>query len=1751
MPDNPFSNYTPDDQNDIADQLRSALSTGKLNPAQIQGVQNTLKFLPQSKAASADQVDRTIGYGSLRPAPQQKFSDVMYTDPQSKLFGGAVTSPDKKYIAPQGPLVNVKNVPAARQELQTQLGMRAKTLAGDEAGDSTGGALMEGLGNIPALTGELGGTIASLPFKKGSDAESVARAGGKFFGGMAGDPMTYALAGAGGRALGVGFTAMAAKGAYESAGQLGEVWDREDIPRDRKIELGTNMVLNTLMGGVAGLHTVKSFLDTIPNTRIPVEDKAEIQQKIESEWQQMPNGQMRRRVAQPAVTANTVVNRATQGGNLSQQFPEGSFYNRQISKKGQIPVSPKPEASAPDGSSIADDLATKQSAAEGFHAPDDARPPSKLEEMAIMGGTISHAVLEPKAPKTTVDVDAAAKTLKPDTNYTDAAKAEWTKTNPDKPLDYSWLMRRAQELKSGKADPTLKPSADKTPVPEQVPAVAGGSTELTPAERAERIVKETYGTTTSLPSKFSQAEYNAGKSNTWLFKDGTASRGANFETGHYQMAETGLERKAASNEDVRGTFGRLTGAIRTGIAGAPRSMPDLPDSTHISVFSKPTSAQLNKLAGSTKHFEWELNHNNKTVAGRGDFTTLSKAVDNVYGVDLTPREKANLLKPDRSGVTDLRSTDPDTRHEWINMKSFMEIGGAKDAADAMVKARQIFGPDKKFTINSYLDKDGNLHHGIQSLLDESGTKIAEHPQPGEASPHLTEAAEGSFRNIQDKEGKFNELTGGKHSEILNSLWDTVKKTLPDSPHEAKLGLYEKSLDSLLRSARDAKSVSDFQKAFDIAGKKSEGGFAAPFGKQRLSPADAEKLARAHADITISRWEKLPDSALTGKAATKKLTDPALRNSVLNSNDPKIQARYDALLDRNNKLRASDPIAVLGHTLDGHDITPGDVTKGAMREGLGTAAKDRAMREKQLQSYRDSWRNRPIKDTINFIDAIEHGDINSIPDPTDRAMAGKLRDLLDNKRDEIHDLGREMMKNRITEYNDQIPRAKSIEQENMWTAERNILQKKYSAGESTLFEKFNENYFPHLWRYGMKDMVADFMQGRRPFGPQGFLKKRTYSTFSEGLLNGMEPVTYNPVDMALLKLHEMDRFATAHSTFNDLKSRGLAHIYTPEQVPPGWTKVQDGIFNAGEHASWYMPKDAAQPINRYLSPGLRGNVAYDAISQYNNLINQFNLGLSAFHGIETGVNAAVSKAGLGLVKLTRGDLSGLKDIATSPAAPITSFLKGRKVAAEYLDPGRFSQYNATAEAVAQAGGRVRMPAEFTNQATEAWRSAWKEAAYAAGNGAPGRALSKGALGTVRSIGALMEQLNKPIMEWYVPNVKLGVFHDMAKDVLDRLPANASPELMRKELGYAWDRVDDRFGQVVYDNLFWNRMAKDVSHIAIRSVGWNYGDVRELGGAVWDLRDKTSLKAAATGKGITQKQGYVLGLLGYTAMLGYTLNHFYGQKIDNPTDLLYPKTGQLNSDGSPQRIYLKTYVHDAYGFTHAPGETALNKAAPIWHEIGEMYKNADFYGTQIHPIHATTGDALTDPDTYTQTGKYLLDQAAPFSARNFMQRKAQGESTLSALSSSAAILPAPKWVGQSKAELLAFELFKTKMGQGPNDQLRTESVRKYHELASGYAANKYSSADITAAFKSGQITAKQFDGILAEDDGKLSPLQRHVKQLEPHEFLRVWDAADKGEKILLRDDFLKRWDSIDEKYPSKIADPLQKRFQQEWKTFSDSK
>jgi hypothetical protein len=105
----------------------------------------------------------------------------------------------------------------------------------------------------------------------------------------------------------------------------------------------------------------------------------------------------------------------------------------------------------------------------------------------------------------------------------------------------------------------------------------------------------------------------------------------------------------------------------------------------------------------------------------------------------------------------------------------------------------------------------------------------------------------------------------------------------------------------------------------------------------------------------------------------------------------------------------------------------------------------------------------------------------------------------------------------------------------------------------------QDYFPHIWKDpAQAARVFATIVGHRPLeGSKGFLKQRTKEYVVDGLRAGLVPVSDNPIDIALTKLHEVHKFVAAQDMLTEAKAIGARKfIYIFEKAPEGWTKVDD-------------------------------------------------------------------------------------------------------------------------------------------------------------------------------------------------------------------------------------------------------------------------------------------------------------------------------------------------------------------------------------------------------------------------------------------------------------------------------------------------------------------------------------------------------------------------------------------------------------------
>ena len=436
--------------------------------------------------------------------------------------------------------------------------------------------------------------------------------------------------------------------------------------------------------------------------------------------------------------------------------------------------------------------------------------------------------------------------------------------------------------------------------------------------------------------------------------------------------------------------------------------------------------------------------------------------------------------------------------------------------------------------------------------------------------------------------------------------------------------------------------------------------------------------------------------------------------------------------------------------------------------------------------------------------------------------------------------------------------------------------------------------------------------------------------------------------------------------------------------------------------WWAPEGAASIMENYLSPGLRRFAGYRMALGLNNVLNQFQLGLSAFHLGFTAADTTVSKAALGFQALLRGHpIQAAKFFAQTPGAAFTTFLEGNRMLKEWYKPG--SQGGAIGHLVDNlvvAGGRAGLDQMYRTQIADNMLAALRK----------GNILGA----ALRAPFAGVEFVSNLIMKEVVPRMKMGAFADMARYHLAELGPNATFEDARRVLTQDWNSIENRIGEMTYDNLFWNKIAKDLAMLSVRSVGWNLGTLREIGGGIGDVVAQPI--NALRGKPVNlNRLSYLAALVTVNAVMSAVYQKLKtGKGPDELTDYFFPKNGESDEAGNAQRVSWPTYVKDVYHYATHPLRTLESKVAPIWSAFAEMIHNQDFYRTQIRnpddPLVKQLGEAA----------KGAAEQAVPIGVRNYQREKSLGASAATKTEQFIGISPAPTDLNQGPGERMAHEI-----------------------------------------------------------------------------------------------------------------------------------
>jgi hypothetical protein len=627
--------------------------------------------------------------------------------------------------------------------------------------------------------------------------------------------------------------------------------------------------------------------------------------------------------------------------------------------------------------------------------------------------------------------------------------------------------------------------------------------------------------------------------------------------------------------------------------------------------------------------------------------------------------------------------------------------------------------------------------------------------------------------------------------------------------------------------------------------------------------------------------------------------------------------------------------------------------------------------------------------------------------------------------------------------------------------------------------------------------------------------------SEGIEKGGVPYSTNPIEMFEMSYNDGMKYITAQRIIDTFKKDGIIKfIKSGQDVPDGYTKINDSVANVYfktnqgmvKTGEYYIQEDPGRMLNNMLSRDyIRDTKLGTSLMGIKNFYTSIELGLSPFHAVAISLEQIASGAGIGIRKIVNlGDVKGgIKDVLTAPFSPKTTFSLGRKyfkfaTAKEFENSPEgksFLQKNPRAKEYLddffQGGGLAKQHEDLKHNVYKALKENIGKDNYIGA--------------TLRALPALNEGVMDPLFNVYIPSLKIGLFMKEFPLVLaenkSRLDSGkvTREELSRKTI----DAIDNRLGEMNFDNLYWNKTFKTSMQFMLRSVTWKLGNIRQMGGAAPEQAIEFFNAVKENRKpNLSPKMAWLFGLSLTQVVLSSVIQHMSlddddkNKDIKDFKDIVAPR---INSTDNKERVVIPTYYKDLLHFWHAPTEYVSSGISGPFSKMLDLYNNEDFYKYNIYDD--------TDP-VYKQlidAGKYAAPK--PFSITSAQKMREKGEPISKQAFSFMGFNKAPGYLEHSDLESEILDLY----------NIRNTSVKPLK-------------------MKEANDKKKEIREMYKKDIGKAQEMANEaVKEglLRPTQVARLFKDVAKNEDAMIF--FFKRLPESDKEYlATKMTEEEKKKF-----------
>lgn len=918
----------------------------------------------------------------------------------------------------------------------------------------------------------------------------------------------------------------------------------------------------------------------------------------------------------------------------------------------------------------------------------------------------------------------------------------------------------------------------------------------------------------------------------------------------------------------------------------------------------------------------------------------------------------------------------------VKPKEWQWLKAAQQLVNGRMTQRQI----GEFIANEKLLRSGNEEDtNIVRQGNRVEADIAQSRTPTAEQADLV----GAFRDREfpGEEVPAEDVQGTERPATVEDLQETPNKTLDlTKMSDAEAADLKNQTDQVARNLikmQDAPAVPAHQQEIEEraarTGQLKRAREAAQLSSREIKPAVGESEGAASDVRKIQVTEEAKQIALknfeTAQARAKsRYYTPEVTAREVTSEVPKVRDLADFFKNSEGKLdieKVRQTVrARLGQMRQGaktyFGVPDGDVARKA-EVVLGQTMTAKQQLDAQVLHATDAdwhaWNKVKTDDTLTFLNAMEeHPDLDR----------GAFKQVLETSGIKPEDAG--------------------------WMADSRETQRKL-YDEMFKFEaehgsqaEYRAGYIRHVFEdeIGVQKWLEEHVIPT--VGANSFQKQRVFDTIAQAMKAGFKLKYENPIDILTARWKTGVNSSLLTAALRRLREDGLAFQTADEKTPkyataPDWYKFN----NAMDGTRWTIHPDAV-PLwkNAMEGHGLAelnnpvGSV-YRGWMQVKNVWAPLELAFNAFHAVHiVGINMAqnlstairtASVTGEWAKELKRaGGLSMNQTLFSWPVDKIKIGGIGDKLDA--LSGNRFSN-NVGRDVMdfwklprAQMTPRQRMTVDLLTEMNVVPENSRQEMIGAKRSLAKALANDQYLKAIPAAVRRGIEKIQAPLFNYMIPQLKVQAALNAASAAMQRDPEllinRVKRQQVMREIG---QNIHDRYGEMFYDSMFWNKYVKDVGIGSMLSLSWNLGQARQVFGATRSAyisgrsmagkpvnfgRDRLGAERyKATDKG-TFVASYVGLSMGMAGLMSYALSN----QLPTGLDYVFPRNGLKNPDGTPARLSTPFNTREVpmlAGHVQEHGNLVGGIMAFLWNKmilspITEAWNNRDFFGRELYDPNA---------------------------------------------------------------------------------------------------------------------------------------------------------------------------------------------------------